>query len=280
MPLNGIMNKDTGNRLPRIAASSYLNTAPLIWSFIHGSQRDSVELFTDKAPARCAEMLASGEVDAALVPVIEYQRTPDILIAPDVCVGSRSAVRSVVLVTKLNNLKKVKRVALDDSSRTSVALVKIIFREFLRFEPKWQASRPDLKSMLQHSDAALIIGDPAMKIPRDQFRVFDLATLWHEFTGLGFVFAMWMARKDRVGKIRAIDFAVARDEGLANIQQIASSYSNQIDLSEDEIRNYLTKNIVFTVDEVMQKGLTLYFKLATKHRLVQSERSLEFLSRA
>jgi len=274
------MNKDTGNRLPRIAASSYLNTAPLIWSFIHGSQRDSVELFTDKAPARCAEMLASGEVDAALVPVIEYQRTPDILIAPDVCVGSRSAVRSVVLVTKLNNLKKVKRVALDDSSRTSVALVKIIFREFLRFEPKWQASRPDLKSMLQHSDAALIIGDPAMKIPRDQFRVFDLATLWHEFTGLGFVFAMWMARKDRVGKIRAIDFAVARDEGLANIQQIASSYSNQIDLSEDEIRNYLTKNIVFTVDEVMQKGLTLYFKLATKHRLVQSERSLEFLSRA
>jgi len=280
MPLNGIMNKDTGNRLPRIAASSYLNTAPLIWSFIHGSQRDSVELFTDKAPARCAEMLASGEVDAALVPVIEYQRTPDILIAPDVCVGSRSAVRSVVLVTKLNNLKKVKRVALDDSSRTSVALVKIIFREFLRFEPKWQASRPDLKSMLQHSDAALIIGDPAMKIPRDQFRVFDLATLWHEFTGLGFVFAMWMARKDRVGKIRAIDFAVARDEGLANIQQIASSYSNQIDLSEDEIRNYLTKNIVFTVDEEMQKGLTLYFKLATKHRLVQSERSLEFLSRA
>jgi len=280
MPLNGIMNKDTGNRLSRIAASSYLNTAPLIWSFIHGSQRDSVELFTDKAPARCAEMLASGEVDAALVPVIEYQRTPDILIAPDVCVGSRSAVRSVVLVTKLNNLKKVKRVALDDSSRTSVALVKIIFREFLRFEPKWQASRPDLKSMLQHSDAALIIGDPAMKIPRDQFRVFDLATLWHEFTGLGFVFAMWMARKDRVGKIRAIDFAVARDEGLANIQQIASSYSNQIDLSEDEIRNYLTKNIVFTVDEVMQKGLTLYFKLATKHRLVQSERSLEFLSRA
>ena len=280
MPLNGIMNKDTGNRLPRIAASSYLNTAPLIWSFIHGSQRDSVELFTDKAPARCAEMLASGEVDAALVPVIEYQRTPDILIAPDVCVGSRSAVRSVVLVTKLNNLKKVKRVALDDSSRTSVALVKIIFREFLRFEPKWQASRPDLKSMLQHSDAALIIGDPAMRIPRDQFRVFDLATLWHEFTGLGFVFAMWMARKDCVEKIRAIDFAGARDEGLANIQQIASSYSNQIDLSEDEIRNYLTKNIVFTVDEVMQKGLTLYFKLATKHRLVQSERSLEFLSRA
>src|SRR5438105_2024487 len=274
------MNKDTSHRLPRVAASSYLNTAPLIWSFIHGSQHDAVELFTDTAPARCAEMLERGEVDAALVPVIEYQRMKDVSIIPDVCVGSRSAVRSVDLATKLNNLKKVKRVALDDSSRTSVALVKIIFREFLGFEPEWQTLSPDLRSMLQHSDAALIIGDPAMKIPRDQFRVFDLATLWHEFTGLGFVFAMWMARKDCVDKIRAIDFAGARDEGLANIQQIASSYSNQIDLSEDEIRNYLTKNIVFTVDEEMQKELTLYFKLATKHRLVQSERSLEFLSRA
>ena len=98
------MNVRNDYRLPRMAASSYLNTAPLIWSFIQGSQRGAVELSTDKAPARCAEMLASGEVDVALVPVIEYQRLSDILIIPDVCVGSRSAVRSVVLATKLNNL--------------------------------------------------------------------------------------------------------------------------------------------------------------------------------
>src|SRR5437588_8706747 len=187
------MNKDTSNRLPRVAASSYLNTAPLIWSFIHGSQREAVELFTDTAPAQCAEMLERGEVDAALVPVIEYQRIPDIAIIPDVCVGSKTAVRSVVLATRKNNLKKVERVALDDSSRTSVALVKIIFREFLGFDPQWETAAPDLKSMLAQADATLIIGDPAMKIPRDQFRVFDLATLWHEFTGFGFVFAMWMA---------------------------------------------------------------------------------------
>src|SRR5439155_15460520 len=157
----------------------YLNTAPLIWSFLHGSLRGQVQLLTDKAPARCAEMLANGEVNAALVPIIEYQRLANVAVVPDICVGSRLAARSVVLATRLNNLKKVKRVALDDSSRTSVALVKIIFRQFLGFEPEWQTTRPDLRSMLQHSDAALIIGDPAMKIPRDQFRVFDLATLWH-----------------------------------------------------------------------------------------------------
>src|SRR5258706_12630108 len=128
------MKNDTKQSLPRIAASSYLNTAPLIWSFIKGAQRDTVDLFTDTAPARCAEMLARGEVDAALVPVIEYQRLADIAIVPDVCVGSRSAVRSVVLATKRNNLKKVRRGGPHDSLRTSVALVKIIFREFLGFE--------------------------------------------------------------------------------------------------------------------------------------------------
>src|SRR2546423_7328220 len=230
---------DEAKHLPRIAASSYLNTAPLIWSFLHGSQRDSVELFTDTAPARCAEMLERGEVDAALVPVIEYQRMPEVLLVPDVCVGSKSAVRSVVLVTRRNNLKKVERVALDESSRTSVALVKIIFREFLGFEPEWISSAPDLKSMLAHADAALIIGDPAMKIPRDQFRVFDLATLWHEFTGFGFVFAMWMVRNDSFEKVRSVDFAAARDEGLANLDQVIASYSHQIDLSPDEIKRYL-----------------------------------------
>src|SRR5438270_7557490 len=218
---------------PRIAASSYLNTAPLIWSFIHGSQRNALELFTDTAPARCAEMLARGEVDAALVPVIEYQRMPDVLLVPDVCVGSKSAVRSVVLVTRRNNLKKVERVALDESSRTSVALVQIIFREFLGFEPEWISAAPDLKSMLTAADAALVIGDPAMKIPRDQFRVSDLATLWHEFTGCGFVFAMWMVRNDGAEKIRSVDFAAARDEGLANVDQIARQYGEQIGLSED-----------------------------------------------
>lgn len=270
------MNSDTTNHRPRIAASSYLNTAPLIWSFIAGSQRQAINLFTDTAPARCAQMLAAGDVEAALVPVIEYQRISDIVIVPDVCVGSKTAVRSVVLVTRKNNLKKIERVALDESSRTSVGLVKIIFREYLGFEPQWETNAPDLKSMLAHADAALIIGDPAMKIPRDQFRVYDLATLWHEFTGFGFVFAMWMARKGGVEKIQAIDFAAVRDEGLANLGSIAASYAGEIQLSEAEITRYLTENIAFAIDEDMQKGLTLYFELAHKHHVIDVAKSIEF----
>ena len=272
------MNQNPQNRLPRIAASSYLNTAPLIWSFVYGSQRESVQLFTDTAPARCADMLSKGEVDAALVPIIEYQRIPGVAIVPDVCVGSRSAVRSVVIATRVNNLKKVKRVALDDSSRTSVALVKIIFREFLGFEPEWETSPPDLKSMLARGDAALIIGDPAMKVPRDQLRVFDLATLWHEFTGLGFVFAMWMARAENAEVGRAINFGSARDEGLAHLDEIAAQYATQIALSAEEIKVYLTRNIAFRMDEEMKQGLQLYFDLAQKHDLIDRAKPLEFIA--
>jgi len=221
-------------------------------------------------------MLRSGNVDAALVPVIEYQRLPNITIVPGVCVGSRSAVRSVVLASKLNNLKKVKRVALDDSSRTSVALVKIIFREFLGFEPEWQTSPPDLRSMLESNDAALIIGDPAMKIPREKFRVLDLATLWHDFTGFGFVFAMWMAGRNSAEQLQAIDFIAARDEGLANLDQIATGYEDK-SLTPDEIQDYLTRNIAFQMDEDMIKGLQLYFDLALKHELIETVRPLEFI---
>lgn len=263
---------------PRIAASSYLNTAPLIWSFTHGSKRDAVELFTDTAPARCAAMLAGGEVDAALVPIIEYQRIADVAIIPNVCVGSKTAVRSVVLVTRKNNLKKVERVALDESSRTSAALVKILFREFLGFEPQWETSSPDLKGMLAHADAALIIGDPAMTIPADEFHVFDLATLWHEFTGLGFVFAMWMVRPERVEKIGAIDFGAARDEGLMNLERVIADYPHQLGLSQTQIRQYLTENIVFETADEMGKGLKLYFDLAQEHGLIETMKPLRFIS--
>jgi len=269
--------ENTENR-PRIAASSYLNTAPLIWSFTHGSQRDAVELFTDTAPARCASMLANGEVDVALVPVIEYQRIPGIAIVPDVCVGSKTAVRSVVLVTHKNNLKKVERVTLDESSRTSAALVKILFREFLGFERQSEISDPDVKSMLARADAALIIGDPAMTIPRDQFRVFDLATLWHEFTGFGFVFAMWMMRRAAIEKVRPIDFAAARDEGLANLDRVIADYPHETQFSENDMKQYLAGNIVFRIDEEMRAGLQRYFELAHRHGLIAANKPPEFIT--
>src|SRR3982751_5760683 len=149
---------------PRISASSYSNTAPLIWSFLYGSHHGQAEIILDNAPARSAELMAKGRVDAALVPVFAYQSIDDLRLVPGVCVGAKERVRSVCLVTRGEDLRDVRSVALDVSSRTSVALTKIIFREFLGFEPEWLDAEPNIGAMLAGSDAALLIGDPALAV--------------------------------------------------------------------------------------------------------------------
>ena len=236
-----------------------------------------MQLLRHEAPARCAQMLAVGEVDAALVPVIEYQRIPEIAVVRGVCVGSRAHVRSVVLVTKNLELKDVRKVALDTSSRTSVTLIRIIFREFMGFEPEWKPSEPDLDMMLKEADAALIIGDPAMIFPREGLRVFDLASLWREHTGLGFVFAMWMAHEHALERVLAVDFRGARDEGLEHLEEITAHYEERLKLSRDELRNYLLENICFELDEEMYAGLELFYHLAHRHRIIPFLRPLNWI---
>lgn len=254
-------------KIPRISASSYSNTAPLIWSFLYGSQHGKFELILDNAPARSAELLAQKRVDCALVPVIEYQRIDDILLVPDVCVGAKERVRSVCLVTKGKDLKDVKTVALDVSSKTSVALTKIIFREFIGSEPVYQTAKPNLAQMLGENDCALLIGDPALTIDENEYRKFDLAETWKSYTGFGFVFAMWMAQKDSLEIVRTIDFAGVRDEGLAHLDEIIANYETEIPLSRQEFKSYLADNITYSIDENMRQGLSLYFKLAYRHKL-------------
>jgi chorismate dehydratase len=252
----------------RIAASTYLNSAPLIWSFLNGSKRGTVD-FTDAVPARCAQLLSQNEVDAALVPVIEYQRIPGGALVPDVCVGSQNEVLSVVLVSKNTQLENIRTVALDESSRTSATLVKVIFREFLGQEPEWTTRSPNLEEMLDRNDAALIIGDPGMTFPRAGLKLWDMATLWRNYTGFGFVFAMWMVR-DAID----VDFAGARDEGLTLIEEIMSNYRDRIPM---DLKKYLTENIVYRIDESMQRGLELYFELAHKHRLIERVKPLRYI---
>src|SRR5205814_711783 len=133
------------------------------------------------------------------------------------------------------------------------------------------------------SDGALIIGDPALAIsnskfqipdsqlvdsalgtPNSELRKFDLAELWKRYTATGFIFAMWMTRREQI----EIDFAAARDEGLANVGSIAASYASNLPLSQDEIREYVTHNISYTPDASMLRGMELYFELAYKHNLI------------
>lgn len=244
-----------------------------------GTRRRDVELVSDAAPARCADMLFRGEVEAALVPVIEYQRISNLAIVPGVCVGSRARVRSVVLVMReeLEDLRNVRSVALDISSRTSAALIRIIFREFLGFEPEWTTHAPDIGSMLKRADAALIIGDPGMTFSREATVVYDLAELWREHTGLGFVFAMWMARASSLERVRQIDFRGARDEGLEQVEEIAALYSPRVGLPVSEVRSYLLENISFELNEEMSAGLELFYRLAHKQRIIPELRPLNMI---
>ena len=183
----------------------------------------------------------------------------------------------MVLVSKHDDLRNVHRVALDESSRTSQALVKIIFREFVHSEPVWESGIPDVTAMLEQNDAALVIGDPAMRISPKEFHVFDLATLWRKFTDTGFVFAMWMAGEAAAAAVAKVDFAGARDEGLQQIDEIISRYEVDVPLPKDEVREYLTDNITFTVDESLAQGMRLYFELAYKHGLIDKLRPLQFI---
>ena len=262
--------------LPTIAASTYLNSAPLIWSFLRGSRRDAAHLI-DAVPARCAKLLSQDEVAAALVPVIEYQRTADVLVVPGICVGSKHEVRSVVLVSRRDDLKEIRSVALDESSRTSATLVRILFREFIGHEPMWESCSPDLQGMLAVHDAALMIGDPAMSFSRIRLNVWDLASLWRQYTGLGFVFAMWMVRANAKNVVRAIDFAGACDEGLSQVEQIAVEYASSLRIPVADLIHYLRHNITFRIDDEMREGLQLYYKLASRNGLIPLVKPLKTL---
>jgi len=258
----------------RISASAYSNTAPLVWSFLYGSHHGKVELILDNAPARSAELLAQNRVDAALTPVIMYQMLEGVRLIPNVCVGAREKVRSVRLVTRGMPLEDVRSVSLDTSSKTSVCLSKIIFREFLGFDPVWQNAAPELENMLDASDCALLIGDPALAVSgSEEYTSFDMVELWREHTGFGFVFAMWMTRSDNID----LDLAAVRDEGLRHIDEIAANYAGDIALTMDDLKTYLSENISYSVDASMQKGMELYFELAAKNNLIETNKPLNFL---
>lgn len=262
---------------PYIAASSYLNAAPLCYSFIEGAQKDRCTFLSDAAPARCSELLTEGRADAALIPVIEYQRVPGLLVAPGACVASKSKVRSVLLASRVP-ITEIKSVALDTSSRTSAALVQIILRRFYGVAASYTRSKPKLEDMLETNDAALIIGDPAMLIDRTGLQVYDLAEEWRKHTGLAFVFAFWGIRADsNAWRECGIDFAAAKTEGLAHAAGLAEAYAASLGLPFDDLYSYLTESISYDLDEESLQGLRLYYQLASECGLIDRARELVFL---
>jgi chorismate dehydratase len=270
----------------RISAISYLNTAPLMWDFEHGSPEHGEAAanfdISYTIPSACARALAEGMADIGIIPAAAYATTPDLLIVPDVAIAARNEVRSILLVSKMP-LERVRTVALDTSSLTSVALTKILFAKWLGGARTYSAMAPDLDAMLAACDAGLLIGDPALQIDRARYLTIDLAEEWHARTGKSFVFAFWAIRRaslkghDRTAIAKV--FKDSRDHGLMreHLEAIAEEWAPRLDLTTESVRTYLARNIHYYLDPPCLEGLALFYRLGAEIGALPAPRELEFV---
>lgn len=265
----------------RISAISYLNTAPLMWDFEHDHAASRFEI-SYTIPSACARALADGTADIGIIPAAAYTQIPGLQILPDVAIASRQAVRSILLVSKVP-VEKIRSVALDESSMTSVALAKILLR-WLGLNPQYESMQPDIEKMLSAHDAGLLIGDPALQVNRTRYCTLDLAEEWIRVTGKSFVFAFWAVRGEALKESDpAIDlpavFRNSRDHGLepANLDTIADEWSAKLKLSATEVRSYLTQNIHYRLDPECIDGLQEFYRHASEIGALPATPELRFL---
>ncbi len=253
----------------RLGVVSYLNAVPLV----HGLDRDpGFELLRD-LPSRVAERLHLGELDLGMIPSIEYV-AGDYAIVPGVGIASRGTVRSVRLFYR-GELESVRTVALDASSRTSVALTKILLRERLGRHPEYLVRPPSVPDMLAEADAALLIGDPALYFQGDVARL-DLGEEWMRETGLPFVFAFWAGRPGVLGPAQVVRLQEALRSGLSAIGSIASTYNGYGAGQAAESEAYLRHHIVYRLGEPELQGLREFYARAHALGLIPRLPELRF----
>lgn len=272
----------TGMRRLRISAISYLNTAPLMWDFEHGESGSEFEI-SYTLPSACARALEAGTADIGIIPAAAYARVPGLMVLPGVAIASRRPVRSILLVSRVP-LEKIRTVALDTSSMTSVALTKVLFEKWLGGGRTFISMEPDIEKMLAQHDAGLLIGDPALQIDRSRYHTLDLAEEWIRHTGKPFVFAFWAVRQNALREVApsqdlAAIFQQSRDHGLepASLDHSASEWAPRLGLEEAAIRSYLTENIYYHFDAACLEGLQLFYRYATEIGALPAAPEMRFL---
>ncbi len=276
----------------RISIVQYLNTAPLVWGFTNGPLQGKYELsFT--VPSQCAEELRTGAADIAIIPAIEYQRIADLVILPDISIASKKQVRSLLIVAK-KPIESAESFALDLSSRSTQALTRILCAEKWKTAPQFFQAPPDLGEMLQRADAALLIGDPALRISlgiekdswpgaegqtvcraatlgitsSELLYVYDVVGEWRGLTGLPAVLAVWAVRRELATPELTADFLASRDFGLSHLGEISYEAAQDLELPQRALESYLRNNIDFSLDAENRRGLELYFDHAAKLGLI------------
>lgn len=260
-------------RALRLGAVSYLNTKPLVYGL--DAHPDQFDVRFD-VPAKCAELLHEGRVDLGLIPAIEYLRG-HYAIVPDISIASDGDVATVAVFAR-KPIEDVETIALDLSSRTSVALTQILCAKQWKTAPRFTPAEPDLEAMLRRADAALVIGDPAFEIDpaKHDVRKIDLGAEWKALTGLPFVYAMWVGRPDAATAAQCRALLQARDAGVAHLPEIAKQVADGNAALEQRALSYLRDNLKYGLGQTEQAGLRRFHELAAEIGVVPGLEPLRF----
>jgi len=259
----------------RLGAVSYLNARPCVVGL---QDHPRFNLRFD-IPSRCAELLHQERIDVGLIPTIEYLRGPrtnePYQIVPDVAIASFGPVASVALYSK-RPVSEIRSIAMDTSSRTSVALTRVLCANAFGISPSIEASGPDLSAMLDRCDAALLIGDSALLSQgRKDVEKIDLGVEWTNFTGLPFVYAFWAGRKDALTADDVRVLQEARDAGTRQPERVAEDYFADPALQAIGSR-YLRDNIKYQLGDRELAGLTAFYRYAAELDLIPIAGELRF----
>jgi len=292
----------------RISIVEFLNTAPLVWGFTDGPQAGKYDL-SFAVPAQCAEDLRTGRADVGIIPSIEYQRMENVVALPGMAIAAKNEVRSLLIISKVP-IEMAESIALDTNSRSTVALARVLCRRHWNISPEFIDMPPVAEEMLARADAAVVIGDPALRLRLkvdalqaktpgtdgccccegdedehpvkgiETLFVYDVAQQWREMTGLPSVLAIWVARRGVVTPEILADFQASRDYGLAHIGDIAEGAALKLNLPPRELERYLTENINYSLDDENLAGLRLYYEECALAGLILRAKEIEFISAA
>jgi chorismate dehydratase len=259
----------------RLGAVDYLNARPLVYGL---EMRNDLFTVRFDVPSKCAALLHEGSIDVGMIPAIEYLRRPFYYVVPDIGIVSDGPVASVALFST-KPVEQVRTIAADISSRTSNALLQILCYEVFGIDAAFEPMPPDVPAMLRRSDAAVVIGDPALFFDHAAAGVLktDLGEQWKTLTDLPFVWAFWAGRPDVVPGNAVAELISARDRGVQASDAIAAAYCGPDRAALGTA--YLRENIYYTLGEREQAGLRRYFELAEKHGLVEASRAPAFYHR-
>ena len=269
----------------RVGAVSFLNTKPLIYPLLNEEIQTDIALSVG-VPSRVATFLSEGKLDVGLIPIIEYFRAKpsdtNFCILPNISIASHGSVKSIQLFSRVP-IQEIRRIALDTSSRTSVALLKILLAEKYGISPAFTtcASTVIPSTALQNRqyppfEAVLLIGDPALRQLGSTDYSIDLGEAWHKFTGLPFVYACWTARKEAQLDDLPELLLESKTRGIAQIPEIARIEAQRLGFPEKLCLDYLQHNIKYDLGESEIAGLELFYKYAVKNDLAPPCRRLSF----